>query len=59
VKVETNAVSPPTARFSAPINPPFSCDCRSTLPDIATIAPASALIDCSACNFTVASANAP
>ena len=42
VKVETNADSPPTARFNAPINPPFICDCNSTLADIETIAPASA-----------------
>jgi len=57
VKVETKADSPPTARFKAPINPPFICDCNSTLADIETIAPASARIDCSAASCTTASAN--
>ena len=58
VNVETKADSPPTVRLSAPSSPPFICDCSSTFADIETIAPDSAMIDCSACNCTTASANA-
>jgi hypothetical protein len=48
VNVETNADSPPTARFKAPNTPPFISECRSIFEDIETIAPASAAIICSA-----------
>ena len=58
MKVETKADSPPTARFKAPISPPFICDCSSTFADIETIAPASASMDCSAPRRTTASAKA-
>jgi hypothetical protein len=59
VNVETNADSPPTARLRAPKTPPFISECRSTLADIETIAPASAAIVCSGCKFTIARAKAP
>ena len=59
VNVETNADSPPTARFNAPKTPPFISEFKSIFADIETIAPASAEIDCSGCKLTTAKAKEP